>query len=263
VVSRTRSVTGGSILARGMRTLYGLTQSPYTEKARWALEHHAVAYRYHEHVPVLGEVLLRLKARRRPAGTKASVPLLVDDDRVLTSSLAIARHADSLGRAPSLFPAALEGEVERWAALSDRMLGAGRARVLVGLRKNRAAQLEALPPFIPGPLRSLMTPMSVTAAVFLASKHEVPRDPDAEAESVLRPALAEVRKSLGGRATLLDGFTFADVAIASALQVLTPRARAPFGPGTRAIWENAALAREYEDLVAWRDAVYAKHRPGG
>jgi len=28
---------------------------------------------------VLGEVLLRLKARPRPPGTKASVPLLVDE----------------------------------------------------------------------------------------------------------------------------------------------------------------------------------------
>ena len=57
--------------------------------------------------------------------------------------------------------------------------------------------------------------------------------------------------------------TFADVAIAASLQALVPRARAPFGPGTRAVWENPALAREYEDLVAWRDDVYAKHRPGG
>ena len=117
-----------------MRTLYGLTQSPWTEKARWALEHHGVAYRYHEHLPFLGEVLLRLKARPRPPGTKASVPLLVDDDQVLPSSLAIARHADTLGRDKPLFPSGQEREVERWADLSDRMIGAGRARVLVGLR---------------------------------------------------------------------------------------------------------------------------------
>ena len=55
-----------------MRTLYGLTQSAWTEKARWALEHHGIAYRYHEHVPVLGEVLLRLKARPRDADAEAT-----------------------------------------------------------------------------------------------------------------------------------------------------------------------------------------------
>lgn len=250
-----------------MRTLYGLTQSAWTEKARWALEHHGIAYLYHEHVPVLGEVLLRLKARPRAPGTKASVPLLVDGDQVLPNSLAIARHADALSRAESraelLFPSGQEGEVERWADLSDRMIGAARARVLVGLRNSRAAQREALPTFIPGLLRPLMTPMAVLAAMFLRAKYDAPRDADAEAERVLRPALDLVRKALGGRATLLEDFTFADVAIAASLQALLPRARAPFGPGTRAIWENPALAREYEDLLAWRDLVYAKHRPGG
>jgi glutathione S-transferase len=85
-----------------MRTLYGLSQSPWTEKARWALDHHSVAYRYHEHVPVLGELLLRAKARSRPRGTKASVPLLTDGDAVLCSSLAIARHAESIGRGDPL-----------------------------------------------------------------------------------------------------------------------------------------------------------------
>jgi glutathione S-transferase len=251
-----------------MRTLYGLTQSPWTEKARWALEHHAIAYRYHEHVPVLGELLLRLKARPRPEGTKASVPLLVDDGEVFPSSLAIARHADAARGSTSttlLFPSAEESEVLRWAELSDLIIAAGRVRVLEGLRKNREAQREALPPFIPGPLRALMTPMALTAAMFLGSKYDVSRDPDAEAERVLRPALDEVRKALGSptRATLLGTFSFADVAIAASLQALVPRARAPIGPATRAIWENAALAREYEDLLAWRDAVYAKHRPGG
>ena len=252
-----------------MRTLYGLTQSAWTEKARWALDHHGIAYRYHEHVPVLGEVFLRLKARPRPPGTKASVPLLVDGDQVLRSSLAIARHADELDRgepgAKPLFPSGQESEVERWADLSDRMIGAARVRVLVGLRKSRAAQREALPTFIPAPLRSLMTPMAVIAAMFLLSKYDAPRDADADAEAdnVLRPALDLVRKELGGRATLLQDFTFADVAIAASLQALVPRALAPLGPATRAVWQNVALAREYEDLLAWRDEVYAKHRPGG
>ena len=49
------------------RTLYGLSLSPWTERARWALDHHGVAYDYHEHVPMLGEVLLRMKARTRRA----------------------------------------------------------------------------------------------------------------------------------------------------------------------------------------------------
>jgi len=242
-----------------MRTLYGLAQSPFTEKARWALDHHAIAYRYHEHVPLLGEVLLRVKARGRPAGTKPSVPLLVDGGDVLTDSLAIARHADRVGRGAALFPAACLDEVLRWAVVSDGILDIGRAAVLDGLRTHRAAQREALPPFIPSALRGVLAPVAATAALFLAAKHGVPRDAAKEAER-LPAVLDEVRAALGGGSFLLSGLTFADVAIAASLQVLRPRAGAPLGPGTRAIWAHEALAREYEDLLAWRDRLYREQR---
>ena len=248
-----------------MRTLYGLSQSPWTEKARWALDHCGVAYRYHEHFPVLGELLLRAKARSRPKGTKASVPLLTcsapHGNAAFCSSIAIARHADSMGGGEPLFPKHRDDEVVRWADLSDRVISAGRARVLAGLRVNRAAQREALPSFIPGALRGAFAPMTTTAAMFLGSKYDVPRDSEREAEVVLRPAFDELRKALGGRPYLLDGFTFADVAMASSLQTLRARKGAPIGPATREVWENVALAREFEDLLAWRDALYAKHRP--
>jgi len=246
-----------------MRTLYGLSQSPWTEKARWALDHHSVAYRYHEHVPVLGEVLLRAKARSRPKGTKASVPLLADGNAAFCSSLEIARHAESIGRGEPLFPKDRDDEIVRWADLSDRVIGAGRARVLAGLRVNREAQREALPSFIPGVLRGVLTPMATTAAMFLGSKYDVSRDPDAEGEAVLRPAFEGLRKELGGRPYLLDGFSFADIAMAASLQTLRTRKRSPIGPATRAVWENVTVARDFEDLLDWRDTLYAKHRPGG
>ena len=254
---------GPSILGSRMRTLYGLSQSPWTEKARWALDHHTIAYRYHEHIPVLGELLLRAKARSRPKGTKASVPLLADGDAVFCSSLAIARHAESIGRGDPLFAKESDDAILRWAELSDRVMCAGRARVLVGLRTNRAAQREALPRFVPKVLRGVLTPMATTAALFLGSKYEVGRDPDAETGAVLRPAFEELRDSLGGRPYLLDHFTFADIAMAASLQTLRARKQAPIGPATREIWENVTLARDFEDLLTWRDALYAGHRPGG
>jgi glutathione S-transferase len=243
-----------------MRTLYGLSQSPWTEKARWSLDHHSVVYRYHEHVPVLGELFLRFRARSRPSGTKASVPLLVDGNDVLTSSLAIARHVDKGGRAESLFPGHEEAEILRWADVSDRIIGAGRAHVLVGLRTNREAQLEAVPSFVPAALRGALRPMAVTAASFLGSKYDVPWNAEAEVARTLRPALDEIRAALGGRPHFFRRFTFADLAIAASLQVLRPPSRAPIGPGTRAIWTNEALAGEYGDLLAWRDAIYSSYR---
>ena len=168
-----------------MRTLYGLAQSPYTEKARWALDHHAIAYRYHEHVPMLGEVFLRLKARGRPTGTKASVPLLVDGPDVLPTSLAIARYADRVGRNAALFPEEQLDEILRWADLSDRILDIGRARVMEGLRTNPEAQREALPSFIPGVLRGALAPMAVSGGMFLAAKYHIPKDAKSRAEFAL------------------------------------------------------------------------------
>lgn len=248
-----------------MRTLYGLQQSPWTEKARWALDHHTIAYRYHEHVPVLGEVFLRMKARSRPPGTKASVPLLADGGRAFCSSLEIARHAETIGRGDPLFPKESADVITKWADASDEIIGAGRVWVLAGLGESREAQREALPSFIPGPLRSVMTPVAKTASWFLGSKYDVPRSADslaAEADKV-RPVLDEVRAALKGKKYLAGDLSFADVAVASSLQALRPRARAPIGPATRAIWSNEALARDYSDLLEWRDAIYAKHRPGG
>jgi glutathione S-transferase len=241
-----------------MRTLYGLSQSPWTEKARWALDHHGIAYRYHEHVPVLGEVFLRLKSKR-PPGEKPSVPLLVDGADVLPSSLAIARHADGKGRGEPLFPREHEEAVLRWAEISDRIIDVGRVKVLRDLKKDRAAQREALPDFIPGALRGAFTPMATTASVFLAKKYGVARDFDREVEARLRPALEEVRRALKG--DYLEGrFTFADVAIAASLRTLTPESRASIGPATRALWTNDALAAEYADLLTWRDSLYRRHR---
>ena len=105
--------------------------------------------------------------------------------------------------------------------------------------------------------------MATTAAMFLGSKYDVSRDPDAEGEAVLRPAFEGLRKELGGRPYLLDGFSFADIAMAASLQTLRTRKRSPIGPATRAVWENVTVARDFEDLLDWRDTLYAKHRPGG
>ncbi|MBS2013186.1 MAG: glutathione S-transferase [Deltaproteobacteria bacterium] len=246
-----------------MRTLYGITVSPWTEKARWALDHHGLAYEFREHLPILGELSLRVKANKArdfKRGDKATVPLLVDGDAVLASSQAIARHADRVGGGDPLFPKEHAEEVERWVALSDRIIDAGRAKVLDGLLSNRRAQIEALPSFIPDFARGLFTPMASMAARFLASKHEAPKDVQAAARDTLRPGLLEVRKARGDRDYLLGRLTFADLAIASALRVVRPEATAPFGPGTREIWTNEELAAEFTDLLAWRDALYARHR---
>lgn len=239
-----------------MRTLYGLTQSPWTHRARWALDHHGITYRYHEHLPMLGEVLLRRKAKAK----KASVPLLADGDRTVMGSFEIARHAEANGRGGSLFPRGCDAEIARWNDVAERMTNVGRAWVFKSMQSNRQACEEALPSFMPGAIRGALAPTTGMAVSFLAKKYSVPTDVDAEVAQVMRPALEEVRKALGGKPYLLDAFTYADITVACALQAVRPHDRAPIGPGTRAAWTNDALAAEFEDLLMWRDAIHRKHR---
>jgi glutathione S-transferase len=240
------------------RTLYGLTQSPWTQRARWALDHHGVIYRYHEHLPMMGELLLRRAAKLKDKSKKASVPLLVDGDNAVMGSFEIAKYAESNGRGAPLFPRdpAAEKAIAHWNDVAERMTNVGRVSVFKKLPKNRAAQKEALPSFVPG----FMAGSASMAISFLAKKYAVPTDLDAEVKQVLRPALEELRAALAGKAYLLDGFTYADITVACALQAVRPHDRAPLGPGTRETWTNEEMAAEFEDLLMWRDAIYRKHR---
>ena len=196
---------------------------------------------------MLGEIRLRLK------GTK-SVPMLVDGGRVLGSSLAIAQHADASGSKSKLF----DRDVDKWVLLSDRMIDVGRSRVMKYLATDRTAQEEAVPSFAP----RFLAPMTASmAAWYLGRKHEVRPDTAAETERELVPALRTVREALYGREFLVgDAFSFADIAIASALRAVSPEERAEIGPGTRRGWTDEALAKEYADLLAWRDRLYARYR---
>jgi len=242
-----------------MRTLYGFHQSPWTERALWALDHHALVYRYHEHIPLLGEVLLRRKARTL-TNKAVTVPLLIDGKQILRSSDEIARYADRMGSGTPLFVRHDNGDMDRYVTLADRMLCASRAWVLSRLLKNRAAQREALPSFLPGPMATLLAPTAMVGAFFLRVKHVVPRDVQGAIHRELIPALEEIRKALTGKVYLLGSFSFADMAVASALRAVRPEERAQIGPATRAIWTNERVAESFEDLLMWRDAIYAKHR---
>lgn len=240
------------------RTLYGITQSPWTQRARWALDHHGVTYRYHEHLPMLGELLLRRAAKLKEKGKKASVPLLVDGSDAIMGSFEIARWAEANGRGAPLFKRDPEAEkqIAHWNDVAERMTNVGRTRVFIELPKNKLAQKEALPSFVPG----FMAGSASLAVSFLAKKYAVPTDLDAEVKQVLRPALEELRAALAGKSYLLDTFTYADISVACALQAVRPHDRAPLGPGARQTWTDEQLASEFDDLLMWRDAVYRKHR---
>jgi len=242
-----------------VNTLYGLHVSPYTERARWALDHHRVEYKYHEHLPLVGELLLRRKVRRS-APSKATVPVLDIGERVIPDSIEIARYADGVGKGATLFPKEHDAAIREWCDVANRMMDVGRAWVLANLAASHEAQKEALPRFTPGFARPLLAPMSRQAALFLAKKHMTPKDIESRVDDTVRPLLTRVREAKGDKPYLLGELTFADVVICTMLAAVRPRAEAKLGPATRKIWTYESLERDFGDPLDWRDALYAKHR---
>jgi glutathione S-transferase len=245
-----------------MARLIALHYSPWSEKARWALDHHHVPYRVEHYVPMLGEPILRLRTGRLTG--PVSVPVLLDDSGAIFDSFAIARHAERNGSGAPLFPTAHLAEITRWNDRSDEALAAGRTIVVASIAASRAAQEEALPAFMPRAIRPALTGMAQLGVRFLAAKYSISRDLEG-AETRVAGALDELRAGLDGRAYLLDGeLTYADITAAMILQMVRPVRDAflRIGPATRACWTMPALESSYADLLEWRDQLYEKHRRG-
>lgn len=242
-----------------MRTIFGLRYSGWTEKALWALDHHRVSYRYREHTPLIGELQLRWRTAK---GVHPSVPMMVDGSESTTGSFNIAKRAEALGQGEPLFPPEAADLIQRWEETSDSALKVARANVLVGMLRNRQAQMESLPGFVPGFLRGLMTPTARMGVRFIARKHQAAADVEAAIEKTVVPALERLRAELDGRPYLAGGFTYADIEGAAMLQFVRPLddRYLAIGPGTREVWTHAPLAARFPDLVEWRDGLYAKHR---
>jgi glutathione S-transferase len=250
-----------------MTELLGLPYSPWTEKARWALDARRVPYAFRHYQPLLGEPALRVKLRRLrgPVG----VPVLTTDDgRVLADSANIARWADGEGEGPPLFPAEHDAAIQRFVALSERALSAGRALSLTRMRGDD----EALVEMVPGPIRRAVGP-AVAARIGgvgiwrTLHKYGGHRADSAAHRRALSAALDEMRAALaaapGGAEprTLLGTFTFADIAAAQALAFAEPAsAGLKLGPASRRSFSDPELAERYADVVAWRDALYRAYR---
>ena len=243
-----------------MRTLVAESFSPWSEKARWALDHHRLAYAYREHYPLIGELTLRLRARR-PRG-RVSTPMLLTPEGPLLDSFDIARYAERHGAGAPLFPAEHDAALRAWNARSEAALSSARVLYLERLGNSREAKVELQPPALPLPVRRVLAPSVDLAGVFLRRKYGMPDR--AAAETALVEALDALRSTLaGGRAYLLEErFSYADIAMAVTLQFVSPVAQhhLALGPATRASCLHPQLATRYPELLAWRDVLYARHR---
>ncbi|HEU4577701.1 MAG TPA: glutathione S-transferase [Polyangiaceae bacterium] len=239
--------------------LYSLFLSPWSERARWVLEHHGLPYRKIEHIPFLGERRLR-RVLGNPAG-RVTVPVLIADGQVLKDSWEIALYADRVGHGAPLIADA-QAVVRRWHDRVEQALSAGRSLTIARtLADDRALDETVAAPRL---LRPLVRPIGRQMLRWFARKYALELDP-ARAAAAAQPArevLDQLRRELGGGDYLLGRFSYADIIAASLLQGVSPVSDRflRIGPATRRAWTQRELANTYSDLIAWRDRLYERHR---
>jgi glutathione S-transferase len=247
--------------------LLGLPYSPWSERAKWALEVRRVPYRFRVYRPLIGEPALRMKTGRWQGAV--TVPIFVDErGTVYDDSVRIARFADAHGDGPPLFPKASAVAVEHWIDISERALAAGRALSLARTLKDDEALAELLPRGLRkrlGPLGPHVAALGVRRTLRKYAANTTSLDAH---RATVRAALRELRvtleKSTTSPKTLLGAFTFADIAAAQMLAFIAPPAFGlKLGKANRKAFTDPELAGDHADLIAWRDALYDAYRPKG
>lgn len=241
-----------------MRRFVALSYSPWSIKARWALDHHRVAYRYEAYTPMLGEPVLRARMGW-PRGA-VTVPVLFDERDVVRESLPIARHAEAIGAGTPLFPEGRDADVTHWNGLSDVIARAGRALLTPRMARSPAALIESMPPSIPEGLRRASVPAAELTVKYIARKHGVREEEAEQDRGTIRWTLRKLRESLERGDYVLGALSYADIAMIASLQMVLPSpAVARFGEATAKAWTDDALALEHGDVLAWRDRIVERH----
>lgn len=246
--------------ANELPVLTAMPLSPWSEKARWALDHHRIEYAEEVYTPMLSEPALRWRLRR--VRGRVTVPVLFAGGEAYSDSFDIAHYAERRGSGTPLFRRGLENAIARWNQLSESAMAAGRALVTARVADDPRARVEVMPDAIPRPLRRPLDPLARVGVRYLLKKHRASED-EQENRAALRDALGELRTALAdGRQYLLGELSYADIAMASALQFVSPVGdqHIRLGPATRRAWTDLELAGELTDLIEWRDQLYAGRR---
>ncbi len=242
--------------------LYTFAPSHYCEKARWALDLAALAYREEAWAPGLHTLLARRLA------PKTTVPILRTEDACIQGSGAIIDWIEAQGRAPWRMPQddASRAESKCLEAHADAVTGVAVRRFAYAISLSSASNAVArnLHDGISvwqKPLARLMWP--VTRAIMIRGLRAAPTD--------IAPAKEEVDRELtrldellaGGRRFLVgDRLSRADIAVAS---LIAPIARPPEHP----VYRNGREAPAFVDAIApwrtrpsilWARAIYQDFR---
>ncbi len=248
--------------------LLGLPYSPWTERARFALEARRVPHRFEVYTPLVGEPMLRVRLRRW--GGTVTVPILIDESGTIADSIEIARWADGRGEGSPLFPEARASEVLDFVELADRGMEAGRALTLDRMGRDPDALAEMIPRVLRKALGPLAAPIGGLAIRRTQRKYGTQHRPLDHHRRALGRVLDRLRDALGrspsassgSATTIFEQLTFADIAMAQVIVSLAPPKHGlRLGRASSRAFSDEELARQYADLVEWRDALYDAHRP--
>ena len=243
-------------------TLHGIRYSPWTQRARWALDHHKLPYHYKEHVVWLGEPGLRVASGRWRE--ELTVPLLIEGKKSWMDSFAIAHFADERGSGEKLIEGVRPEELAEIVADCEALCDFFRARFSAVILSDPELQIEMLPPWVPAVTKRAMLPVVRFATRYVQRAFDVDRVQPEERLHEARGVLNRLRyKLVHSEFTYLIGkrFSYADIVACSALIGIQPEAGKKFGPRLTAALTHEEFAREFSDLIQWRDRVTEKHRP--
>jgi glutathione S-transferase len=242
--------------------LVAIDYSPWSEKARWALDHNGVPYKETPYLSMVGEFALRKRLGRWRG--KVSLPLLFAGDEVINDSFAISTYVEEThGADRPLFPAEAHDEIKSWNEQSETGLAAGRALTSERVLASPAARREAMPPMpklLVGPLSAPITKLGVA---YLKRKYGFSGKPD-DHRTALRATLENLKSTLAdGRKYMLgEVFSYADICMAVTMQFVRPVTDEyiKLGPASRTAWTDETFSQEFSDLLTWRDGMYETHR---
>lgn len=243
--------------------LWSLPYSPWSEKAKWALDSSGVAYQRRRYDPLLGEPAMRWRTGKWRG--RVSVPVLQTDAGYLTDSFEIARWAAAQAPGSTLIPEAELARIREYNELSERGLAAGRAPALARLLGHEPGLRDMVPKGVRklGPVATQLAALGVRRTL---RKYASTVDGDATRELVavldrLRRDLAASTARTNGVAHLLPAFSYADIAMAQVLAfVEPPRSHLRLTDATRTSFRDGELAARYADLLEWRDGLYRELR---
>lgn len=227
--------------------------SPWTIKAKWALDICQIRYAYREYTPLISEPWLRW--RLGAWGGRVSVPVLIDGSRTIRDSWKIARYAARVGGKKELF-----GDIataRAWNDVSEKGLASARTRVVRDIAGSARA-LDESTPFLPPALRFVVRPVARSVVRALDRKYAHLAMPDAHRQALLalRAGLAEQ-----GSGFLQKQFSYADMTMSVLLEAVLPTSsHGALGDAQRACWTDSQLAQEFGDLVAWRDGLFSAYK---